>query len=262
MDNFLNIAISAAREAGDFIMTQYEHIEITRKEDNTPVTNADIGAHVRLMHALEKTGVPILSEEAAQTESTMLPYPNELWIVDPLDGTNDFIQKSTDFSVMIGLIRNNTPVLSVIYAPALGVLYYAEKGNGAFIVCEGNTARLTVSNTVMPNLHYIRSKNHFTPYMQLVAEKLNVAASTPRGSVGVKAGLLAEQQGDFFFYTVALGVWDVCGPELIATEAGGRVTDIHGNPLTYGEHDHRIPNGVVFSNGACHEEILEAMRLM
>jgi 3'(2'), 5'-bisphosphate nucleotidase len=94
--------------------------------------------------------------------------------------------------------------------------------------------------------------------MELVAKKLE-AILCPRGSVGIKAGLLGEDFGDFFFSWGNLGEWDVCAPQIIAEEAGGRVTDCKGNPLSYGTENHRIAQGVLFSNGKCHTHVLEAI---
>ena len=125
METLLETAIAAARSAGSFIMTQYGAARVTTKSDNSPVTQADLGAHEHIVRILASTGIPILSEEDVLT-SEIFPTSHELWVVDPLDGTKDFIQKTGDFSVMIGLVRDGVPVLSVVYAPALDTLYYAE----------------------------------------------------------------------------------------------------------------------------------------
>ena len=259
MHPLLTTAITAAREAGDFIMTQYGAPDITMKGDHSPVTQADMGAHDRILESLRTTNIPVLSEESGDTEFPTLPYPDTLWIVDPLDGTKDFINMSGDFSVMIGLLEKGEPTLSVVYAPHHRTLYFAARDKGAYMEKDGKEQRLRVGTRTSPDLRFICSKNHFTPYMDAIAEKLIVSTSTPHGSVGIKASMLGKDEGDFFFYTVALGVWDVCAPQLIATEAGGTVTDIHGEPLTYTTTNHRLSNGVVFSNTACHTEVITAL---
>lgn len=259
MHPLLNIAITAAREAGDFIMTQYGAPDINTKDDHSPVTQADMGAHDRILLHLRHTDIPVLSEESSETEFPTFPYPDALWIVDPLDGTRDFINMSGDFSVMIGLLEKGQPTLGVVYAPAHNTLFSATLGHGTYMEHNGVTQRLQVSNRTSPDLRFICSKNHFTPYMEAVAAKLVVSNSTPHGSVGIKASILGANLGDFFFYTGALGVWDVCAPQLIATEAGGTVTDMHGSPLAYATMNHRLPTGVVFSNTVCHEEVLTAL---
>lgn len=259
MNPLLTIAIEAARHAGDFVMTQYGNTTSTQKSDMSPVTEADIGSHTRLMESLRHTEIPVLSEEAFDLSHISFPYPDTLWIIDPIDGTRDFIEGTDDFSVMIGLLQDGRPTLGVVYAPVSNTLYYAEHGKGAFMEKNECTTRLTVSDRALPHLHLIRSKNHYTPFMERVVEKLSITTATPHGSVGVKAGLLGTQEGDFFLYAGALGVWDICGPEVIVREAGGKVTDGKGNPISYTEENHRLSHGIVFSNGVCHTEILEAV---
>ncbi len=256
MNPLLTIAIAAAREAGSGIMQFYASSAFDTKDDGSPITLADRTANEILIRHLNETGIQILSEES---EGVPLPYPSRMWIIDPMDGTIGFIKKTDDFAVMIGLIENGRPILGVVYAPVHDTLYYAETGTGAFVTRRGETTRLTVSTRDSENLRFLCSANHFTPIMQTVTDTLG-ATLTPQGSVGLKAGKLAEAEGDFFFSPGKLGEWDVCAPEIIATEAGGRVTDFNGAPLFYGTNDHRITSGSVFSNGACHEKVLNAIR--
>lgn len=259
MNPLLTIAIRGAREAGKFVMTQYGKATITLKEDTSPVTQADTGAHTRLMEMLRKTGIPVLSEESIDQSHIPFPYPDTLWIIDPLDGTRDFIEETGDFSIMIGLLHHGRPILGVVYAPATDTTYYAEAGKGAYMEHDGITTRLSVSTYASPHLRSFKSRHHYTPHMEAIAKKLLVTDTILRGSVGIKAGLLGLREADFFFYTGALGAWDVCGPEIIVTEAGGTVTDADGNPIAYTKENHRLTQGIVFSNSVCHQDILEAI---
>lgn len=256
MNTLLHTALTAVKEAGDAIFTLYGVADFEMKGDGSPVTIADTRSHDMLVTHLEKTGISILSEES---ESVPLPYPEQMWIIDPLDGTKDFLKHTHDFSVMVGLLQNGKPILGVVYAPALNVLYYAEKGQGAYQVRDGVTTQLSVEATHRGPLRFLCSVNNFAPYMETVTEMLS-AVKTPRGSVGVKAGIIGENQGEFFFNRGKLGEWDVCAPEIILEEAGGRVTDCNGDALVYGSPDHRIAHGILFSNGACHEEVLTAIQ--
>jgi 3'(2'), 5'-bisphosphate nucleotidase len=156
-----------------------------------------------------------------------------MWVIDPIDGTIGFVKKTGDFAVMIALLENGRPTLGVVYSPSNDTLYYAEKGMGAFMEKDGTTTRLAVSTRDTQELRVLRSVNHFTPTMQAVTSILQ-ANPVPQGSVGLKAGKLAEAEGDFFFSEGALGEWDVCAPEIIASEAGGLVTDFDYQPLFYG----------------------------
>ncbi len=255
MDTLLKKVIHAAQEAGDEIMRLYTVTEFETKADGSPVTIADMRSNEILTTHLASTNIPILSEESM---GIPLPYPERLWIIDPLDGTKDFIKKNGDFSVMIGLLEHGKPVLGVVYAPAHKALYYAMRGAGAFVERDGIVTPLAVSQRSDQDLRLIRSVNHFSPRMEAVGKKLS-ATFHPHGSIGIKAGLVSEDIGDFFFSWGNLGEWDVCAPEIILTEAGGTVTDCLGNPLSYGTVTHKIEHGLVFSNGACHTRLLQAI---
>lgn len=256
MEQLLTIAMHAAREAGKEILELYTTTDFETKHDGSPVTIADIRSNEILVEYLSKTNIPILSEEST---GAPIPYPNRMWIIDPLDGTKDFIQKNGDFAVMIGLIEHGRPVLGVVYAPTYDTLYYAQKGAGAFVQKKDLLKQLKVSDRLKDNLRCIRSINHFSSRMEAIAEKLN-ADTIPRGSFGIKAGVLSEGDGDYFASFGNFGEWDVCAPEIITIEAGGSVSDCNGEPIFYGTKDHHVAHGIVFSNTACHENILNAIK--
>jgi 3'(2'), 5'-bisphosphate nucleotidase len=251
MNTLLQHAIDAAYRAGAEIMTHYATTEYTTKEDGSPVTIADARSNDILMTCLAETHIPVLSEE---NETRELPYPERLWIIDPLDGTKDFIAKNGDFCVMIGLLEKGEPTLGVVYAPVENVIYYAEKGSGAWRKDMQGVTALTVHTMPQNPPRFICSVNHFTPVMERVANEMN-ATKIPRGSIGIKAGVIAENQGEFFFSLGRLGEWDVCAPEIIAREAGIVVTDIHNNPLSYGTADHRIVHGALFAHPTLHADV-------
>lgn len=255
MQTLMEIAQTASREAGRAIMELYTTTNFDTKHDGSPVTLADMRANEVVISHLKKTGIPILSEES---EGISLPYPPRLWIIDPLDGTRDFLKKNGDFAVMIGLLEEGRPILGVVYTPAYDTLYFAEKGGGAFITQGETTSRLHVS-TRTSELRFIRSISHFSPRMEALAKKLNVTLY-PRGSFGIKAGILAMGEADFFVSWGGFGEWDVCANEIIVLESGGQVTDTNGNPLFYGTDDHKLKYGIIFSNGVCHDTVLEAVR--
>lgn len=278
MQTLMEIAQTASREAGRAIMELYTTTNFDTKHDGSPVTQADMRANEIIISHLEKTGIPILSEESEgislpysnatfskPTVQTLVnpsnasaPYPQRMWIIDPLDGTRDFLKKNGDFAVMIGLLEEGRPILGVVYTPAYDTLYFAEKGGGAFITQGETTSRLTVS-TRTSELRFVRSISHFSPRMEELAKKLNVTLY-PRGSFGIKAGVLAMGEADFFVSWGKFGEWDVCANEIIVLEAGGNVTDTQGNTLFYGTHDHKLEHGIIFSNGACHAKVFEAVR--
>lgn len=255
MNPLLTLAIHAATEAGKEIKELYATTDFEQKDDGSPVTIADTRANKTLFKHLSPSGIQILSEESPGVD---LPYPNQMWIIDPLDGTRDFIKKTGDFVVMIGLLTEGRPTLGVIYAPIHETTYYAEYGMGAWKMQGDVALKLTVS-TRTEDLRFVRSIHHATPEMQEVAKKLN-ATFLPRGSMGIKAGMVCEGEGDFFYTRGKVGEWDVCAPEIITLEAGGCVTDCNGRPLFYGSEDHRIQNGILFSNTVCHEQVLTILK--
>lgn len=256
MNTLLEKAITAARDAGKEILSLYATTDFERKIDGSPVTIADSRSNEILLRHLQETGIPILSEEST---GVPIPYPRQMWIIDPLDGTKDFIKKTNDFSVMIGLLEEGHSTLGVVYAPVSDTLYYAEKNKGAYVVRNGMTTKLVTGLQSNEPLRFICSVNNFAPYMEDVAHALS-AVKTPHGSVGIKTGLIGENKGEFFFSKGNFGEWDVCGPEIIMTEAGGHVSDCNGNPLIYGALDHRVEHGIVFSNTLCHEQVLTAIK--
>ncbi|MCF7815905.1 MAG: 3'(2'),5'-bisphosphate nucleotidase CysQ [Candidatus Pacebacteria bacterium] len=256
MNSLLDIAIAAAKHAGDEIIKLYATTTHETKDDGSPVTVADMRSNEILTDHLSKTNITILSEES---EGIATPYPEQMWIIDPLDGTKDFLEKTGDFSVMIGLLENGRPTLGVVYVPVHDILYYATKGSGAFLLSKEVTTRLSISDKPTSPLRFLRSVHNFSPYMKAVTEKLS-AQLLPRGSIGVKAGILCSNAGDFFFSLGNFGEWDVCAPEIITLEAGGSVTDCEGNPLFYGTKNHRVEHGILFSNTACYKNVLDAIR--
>lgn len=250
----LHDAIHAAKEAGRRVMEQYAHtVSIEIKSDGSPLTEADTEASACITAYLEKTKIPVLSEEALTIHP---PYPTTLWIIDPLDGTKGFIKKTGDFAVMIGLLEHGKPTLGVVYIPVTDTLYYAQKGHGSFMEKHGAVAPLTVS-TQTEHLRFIRSINHFSPQMAALGEALN-ATLMPMGSIGIKAGMLAEGHGDFFASWGQFGIWDVCATQIIVEEAGGIVTDIDGNQLQYDALDQKVHQGILYASAACHTRVRDA----
>jgi 3'(2'), 5'-bisphosphate nucleotidase len=258
MDSLLTTARECANEAARIIAAAYGDVAFTNKADTSPVTETDRRVHDFLLEALLPTGIPVLSEEGHEVTH---PYPEHIWIIDPIDGTQGFINGTGDFAVMIGLLEKGRPVLGVVHMPATNTQYYATKDGGAFMSRNGVTSPLTVSNRRVPDLHALLSVNHFLPYMTSILTALEVDTKTHIGGIGVKAGMLAEGTGDYFLTLGNLGEWDVCAPEIIVLEAGGSVTDQHGDPIRYDMPDSKINNGVVFTNGACHREVLTALML-
>jgi 3'(2'), 5'-bisphosphate nucleotidase len=257
MHDLRTLALTAAKEGAEAIRGFYGNARIEQKADRSPVTEADTHAHTLIQKRLGESGIPILSEE--DTTHLTPPYPELLWIIDPLDGTKGFIHGTDDFAVMIGLLNAGRPVLGVVHLPIGDVVYSALRGEGAYKTEQGVTEKLKVSSRVRPNVRGLLSVNHLAPYMTKLSEELEVSETIAVGSIGIKAGYIGNDKADMYVTRGALGEWDVCAPEIILTEAGGKVTDTNGNPLVYGNPDARIAHGIIFTNDACHEDVVEAL---
>jgi 3'(2'), 5'-bisphosphate nucleotidase len=202
----------------------------------------------------------ILAEESIDTKRR-LEKPR-VWMVDPLDGTNGFIDGNGDFAVQIGLAEESQCVMGVVYQPLTGVLYRAVQGEGTWIERpQFAPEKAQVSNkTNLSIMRLAASRSHRSPRMNKVVARFGFREEVQRGSVGIKIGLLVEQQCDVYIHlSPRTKQWDTCAPEVILTEAGGRVTDLFGYPLNYNVPDVQNRNGLVASNGAAHDQIIDTL---
>ncbi len=241
---------------------KYYHQEYTIRDKGGQawVTEADLAAEEILQKELQQFGWPVLSEES---ESTLPQDCSCFWVVDPLDGTADFIAKTGEFSIMVGLVKDQRPVLGLVYLPAQDKLYFAEKGKGAYLLESGQPPqRLRVSSqTDLNRARLVVSRTHFSEQDQNFARQLKVKSIKEVGSNGVKIGLIAEGKADLFFNsTDKMGVWDSCGPQIILEEAGGKMTDIQGHQLTYRPEESRLRSGLAASNGKLHCQLLSVFQ--
>lgn len=248
------------KKAGDKILEIYssqKKPKIYRKEDTSPVTEADFLSQEILLKGLKKYGWKILSEETEDDLSRL--KEEKIWIVDPLDGTREFLDKKGEFSVMVGLIVRGEPVLGVVYKPCGGKIYFAQKGKGAYLKENGKKpAKLEVSSTSsLQEAHLLVTRSHFEEFEKKFIQYCRINKVTPMGSIGVKLGQIAEGKADCYITASAkTSEWDICAPEIILKEAGGKVTDLKGESLVYNRREVKNPNGIVASNGKIHTELL------
>jgi 3'(2'), 5'-bisphosphate nucleotidase len=263
----LRVALRLARDAGALILEHYdEPVRVERKVDADdyiePVTAVDRAANELIVNGMRQAFPDdgILAEESVDTERRL--SKQRVWMIDPLDGTNGFIARDGDFAVQIGLAVEGLSVVGVVYQPLPDVLYWATLGGGAWIERRGEAAeRARVSDA--SNLHSMRlaaSRSHRSPRMDRVVKALEIKEEVNRGSVGVKVGLIVERQCDLYVHlSPRTKQWDTCAPEAILNEAGGRVSDLFGEPLSYNSPEVQNRNGLVASNGAAHEQIIERL---
>jgi 3'(2'), 5'-bisphosphate nucleotidase len=264
----IEVASELARQAGAVLLEHYYSPFLVEQKVNAldeleEVTAADREANELIVGRLQKEfpNDGILAEESIDSEHRL--EKDRVWLIDPIDGTKNFINRDGDFAVQIGLAVAGESVLGVVYQPVRAVLYRAARKGGAWIETGDNTtARLSVSNLTRPGeMVLASSRSHRSPRMERVVRAFGFKDETRRGSVGVKIGLIAEQQADLYLHlSPGTKQWDTCGPEAILTEAGGRLTDLFGQSLRYNGVRIDNRNGIVATNGAAHEMVIENLK--
>jgi 3'(2'), 5'-bisphosphate nucleotidase len=262
----LDVAVCLARAAGDVILAEYKKpLRIEQKstaDDVEPVTQADRMANELIVNGI-KAEFPsdgILAEESVDTERRL--SKSRVWMVDPIDGTNGFIDGNGDFAVQIGLVEDGVCVAGVVYVPMTGVYFRATLGGGTWIERPDHPPeKAAVSDQrKFAQMRLAASRSHRSPRMSKVVKQFGFREEVQRGSVGIKVGLLVEQQCDVYIHlSPRTKQWDTCAPQLVLTEAGGQVTDLFGRPLNYNVPDVNNRNGLVASNGVAHDLIIKTL---
>lgn len=255
----LLVAKRAAEKAAAVIMRHYRAgpSESRQKSDGSPVTEVDLEANQEIEATLRAAfpADPILSEEAADPAERL--RSERVWIVDPLDGTRGFLARTDDFCVHVALAVAGAPVVGVVVQPAIGAVYHAVAGEGAF----RHGSPLHVSErSALPELRLGISRHYAPPSLLAWLDEHGLAAGAMRSGASTKYVALAA--GELDAVVTVTGnekEWDTCAPEIVVREAGGVVTDGDGQPLRYNRRRIDRPRGVLASNGRCHEALLAAM---
>lgn len=265
----LETATNLARRAGAAIMKIYEEgFEVEEKflteTFSEPVTIADKTSSKIIVEELEKTfpDDAVLSEEEPDDTEKRLSR-SRVWIIDPLDGTKGFTQKAGDFAVQIGLTEAGAPVLGVVFQPINGLLYYAVKNEGAFLIENGNEPRKLEVSAIddFREMTLAVSRSHRSPRMGRIVEHFGFEKEYAHGSVGLKVGFIARKTADIYVHlSPHTKFWDTAAPQIILEEAGGRLTDIFGEKIRYDRRDVRNHNGIFSSNGVSHEKAVAHLR--
>lgn len=257
----LETARTAARDAGAAAMRFYGTTEWDRKADASPVTDADRAAN-ELITARIHAAFPsdaILSEESADSPERLEAH--RVWIVDPLDGTKEFLAQNGEFSVLIGLVVEGDPVLGVVYLPATGVLYEAARGIGAWVERGGERRRLSrIQSGSDAGIRMVGSRSHPDPLLARMQMELGITDIAPCGSVGVKCSRIVDGDRHLYVHPVGhLKEWDTCAPEVVLTEAGDRVTDCRGERLTYNKPVPVQTHGIFAATPPVHEAVKDRL---
>lgn len=229
-----------ARQAGKKILEIYDtDFSVNNKKDNSPLTAADMAAHTTICDCLKALtpNVPILSEESSIISFTERQRWHQYWLVDPLDGTREFVKRNGEFSVNIALIEEEEPILGVIHIPVTGVSYSASLHNGAYIHDnEGSTSPISVRKTVANNITVAGSRSHGNEKQAAFIEKLEQPEILAIGS-SLKFCLVAEGKADIYPRFGLTSEWDTAAAQAIVEEAGGMVVDMEFNRLKYNTKD-------------------------
>jgi len=238
----LELAEKAARAAGQATLRYYRSdLQVDIKGDGSPLTMADRESHHFAMDVLSAAGLPIVSEEGYDLILDATNY----WLVDPLDGTKDFLAANNEFTVNIALMEAGKPVLGVVYAPAIDELFCGVVGQGAWRDRRGVRTECQTS-AKSAQLRMAKSRFHDHPDANTFAAMNEVSIQLPIGSA-LKYGRLAANEVDVYPRLVGTSEWDTAAGQAVLEAAGGSLLDWHtGTPLRYGKPDRRNGRFVAF----------------
>ena len=238
----LTPALEIAITAGKRILEIYEGgFHVQSKDDNTPLTEADMAAHRIIERGLQELSpeLPVLTEE-----STAIPFAERqtwrrYWLVDPLDGTREFIERSGEFSINIALIEDHEPVLGIIYAPVLGVYYYACRGQGAYKREATNEPKRLQTRPWNGQCVTVvcSSATHLGGHIQALLDRFTCHHEILTLGGALKSCLVAEGKADLYPRLGPTSEWDTAAAQCIVEEAGGLITDTAMRPLRYNTRD-------------------------
>lgn len=234
----IQAVIEIARRAGDAIMEIYQRdFEIQDKSDNSPLTEADLASHHCIVDGLSALTpeIPILSEESSGNENTERLNWSRYWLIDPLDGTKEFIKKNGEFTVNIALIENNRPVVGVVYVPAKAITYYGEAGQGAFKQTNSETSPIKPAGVPADNgtWRVVGSRSHQSDAFKAFAAALPNTEIVAMGS-SLKLCLVAEGAADLYPRLGPTSEWDTAAAQAVVEAAGGQVLEYPSlQPLRY-----------------------------
>jgi 3'(2'), 5'-bisphosphate nucleotidase len=269
----LLIAIEAALVGGEAARPFYRSATLTavEKDPGDPVTAADHASNDAILSVLRDHA----PEDAVLSEELPLPEvgagSTRLWVVDPLDGTREFIDGIDEFAAMVGLAESRRAVLGAVYVVGAGQLFAGLAAGGAWVascsstpdgaISVGRFADLRVGTPEPGRTRFVRSRSHPDVLLQEIEDQLPGVEVIPSGSVGVKCARIAARDADLYVHPVPyLKEWDTCAPEAVLCGAGGRVTDCGGSNLEYGKLDPKQSRGILAGDPASWAAALPLVR--
>ncbi len=268
LEEILTITRSIAWGATDILRSYYrgdlnQNLEVNYKQ-NEPVTIADTATSKYILEelqaALGSKDFGYICEETYKQQSAN--SKEWVWIIDPLDGTRDFIDKTGEYAIHIALVKDNRPILAVVAQPETQKLFYGITGNGSFVEVrsangDNHTKALSVSTTNnLEDLTLVVSRSHRNEKLNYLLQNLPCKNQKAVGSIGGKIAAIVEQKADIYISLSGKSApkdWDLAAPELILSEAGGTFTHFDGTNLSYNTGDVNQWGGLIASNGKCHQ---------
>ena len=252
--DYLDDVRRLARQAGERILEVYNtEFSVQDKEDKSPLTAADMASHHAIVEGLKALtpDVPVLSEEGADIPFAQRSGWDLYWLIDPLDGTREFIKRNGEFTVNIALIRGGVPVLGVVHVPVSGVTYAACEGRGAVKAVPGEGERpIRVRRLGTGPVAVVGSRSHQGDSLKAFLEKLGAHELVSMGS-SLKICLVAEGAADVYPRLGPTSEWDTAAAHCVVTEAGGQLTDLDMRPLRYNTRDSLLnPFFLVFGDAS------------
>ena len=239
----LDAVCAIARQASEAILAIYsQDFEVIRKDDDSPVTAADLAAQRVIADGLREIapGVPVISEEALAAPWAERRTWRRHWLVDPLDGTREFVKRNGEFTVNIALIEDDRPVLGVVLAPVGGDTYFAAKGQGAWRQREAGAARERIrTRRATGTLRVTGSRSHAGARAGTLLDRLGEHETFALGS-SLKFCVIARGDADVYLRLGATSEWDTAAAQSVLEEAGGAVLDLAGRPFRYNTRDSLI----------------------
>lgn len=239
--------IDVTRKAADVIMAIYAtDFAVRGKDDNSPVTEADEKAEEVILAELRRLtpDIPIVAEEAAAAGETV-EIGDRFWLVDPLDGTREFINKNGEFTVNIALIEQGAPTLGVVYAPAIKRLFFGAAGLGAWVEDSTGTRPITVRPVPEEGLTVVASRSHADPEALAAFLDGQTIAHLRNAGSSLKICLVAAGEADLYPRLGRTMEWDIAAGHAVVRAAGGRLTNLDGEEMTYGKSGFENPHFLV-----------------
>ena len=261
----LEVMIRIAAEAAAVVLDVYRTpFKVEYKGPFDPVTEADRRANDLICERLQREfpGVPVVAEESAPESFANYRASSRVFFVDPVDGTNEFVERVPQFVVMIGFVDGDRATLGVIHAPALGPAWAGEVGRGAFAIDAGGAREpVRVTDTAaLDCARLVASRSHRSARLERVLAALGTRDVTAVGSAGLKGVEVARGAADAYVTPYYAGKrWDACAADALVTAAGGITTDAYGTPIDYRADSLSNDRGMVASNGRLHAAILERL---